>query len=190
MAKAPGGKLRDEHKAFVVVRLACYDSPKEVADALKAEHGIVLTPQGCEAYDPNKRAGQRLGKQWRDLFEKTRADFHANIERYVPEANKTVRVRHLGHAARAYREKGNYISMADMLERIAKEVGNVHSNRREVTGKDGAPLKVLAATSEIDTDDLKQELAQILASMGATLVQQEAATGGDTEAGSDHEQDD
>lgn len=171
MARAPGGKLLDEHKAFVVVRLACYDSPKEVAQALKGEYGIVLTPQGCEAYDPTKSAGRRLSEKWRALFKKTRDDFHANIERYVPEANRMVRVRHLANAASALKERGNYVGMADMLERIAKEIGNVHSNRREVSAPNGGPIQV--EVNAADAADLRAEMNAILGPLLAATVQPE-----------------
>ena len=41
--------------------------------------------------------------------------------------------------------------MADMLERISKEMGNVHTNRREFTGKNRGPIQfedVKAMTDE------------------------------------------
>ena len=55
------GKLKDEHKAFLVQRLAVFDTPKQAADALRIEFGVKLTPQGAEAHDPEKRAGTSHG---------------------------------------------------------------------------------------------------------------------------------
>ncbi len=55
------GKLKDEHKAFLVQRLAVFDSPKQAAEALKAEYRVEISPQGAEAYDPEKRAGTSHG---------------------------------------------------------------------------------------------------------------------------------
>lgn len=141
MPRRSAKKLTEEQKAFVVQRLACWDTPAEAAAALKEEHGVELTPQGCEGYDPNKRAGRNVAKKWRLLFEQTRERFLKNLETEIPEANKAVRVRHLATAARAFKSRSNYVGMADMLERIAKEVGNVHTNRREFTGKDGKPIE-------------------------------------------------
>ena len=54
------GKLTDEQKAFVVQAVACFDSPKTVADALKKEFGVIVSPQVVECYDPTKRAGATL----------------------------------------------------------------------------------------------------------------------------------
>lgn len=166
MARAPGGKLKDQHKAFVIQRLACFDSPKEAAEALKEEFGVQITPQGAEAYDPHKRAGSRLAQQWRDLFERTRKGFLDHVENFVPEANKAVRLRHLSHAFRALKARGNHVAAADMLERIAKELGNVHSNRREITGRDGKPIEIADRSPE----QVERELARRLTDLGIPLT--------------------
>ena len=134
------GKLKDEHKAFVVQRLAVFDSPKEAADALKDEFDVEISPQGAEAYNPERRAGRRLSVRLRVLFETTRERFLDRIDE-IPESHKAVRVKMLARAANYFKSRGHYLAMADMLERIAKEMGNVHTNRREFTGKDRGPIK-------------------------------------------------
>ena len=71
----------------------------------------------------------------------------------------TVRVQELARASRFFRDKGNFMTMADMLERIAKEVGNVHTNRREVTGKGGGAIKyedVGNMTDEMLDDEIER----------------------------------
>ncbi len=73
------GKLKDEHKAFLVQRLAVFDSPKQAAEALMAEFGIELTPQGVEAYDPTKCAGHALRERWRTVFWTVRENFLAEL---------------------------------------------------------------------------------------------------------------
>ena len=55
------GKLKDEHKAFLVQRLAVFDTPKQTAEALKTEYRVEISPQEAEAYDPEKRAGTSHG---------------------------------------------------------------------------------------------------------------------------------
>lgn len=169
MTKQRRRRLNDREKAFVVQQLACYGSPKEVSDALMEEFGVYLAPQNVEAYDPGKRAGQHLGQKWRQLFEHTRHAFLEHVENRVPEAHKAVRIRHLAYAARAYKGQRNYIAMADMLERIAKEVGNVHTNRREFTGNNRGPIKYQDV--EIMTDaELSQRLQQLFSESGLALV--------------------
>ena len=133
------------------------------------EYGVQLAPQNIECYDPNKRAGQHLAKKWRVLFEHTRQAFLDHVEKRVPEAYKAVRVRHLAQAARAYKGQRNYIAMAGMLERIAKEMGDFHTNRREFTGRDRGPIKY-SEVADMTDEQLDQELEQILTRSGLALV--------------------
>ncbi len=153
------GKLKDEHKAFVVQRLAVFDSPKQAAEALKAEYRVEISPQGAEAYDPGKRAGRRLSKRWRALFETIRERFLDRLDE-IPESHKAVRVQELARASRIFKRRGNYLAMANMLERIAKEMGNVYSNRREFTGKDRGPIKHSEIATMTD-EQISAELRQI-----------------------------
>ena len=162
-------RLTDVEKAFVVQELACFGSPKEVSEALMEEYGVQLAPQNIECYDPNKRAGQHLAKKWRVLFEHTRQAFLDHVEKRVPEAYKAVRVRHLAQAARAYKGQRNYMAMAGMLERIAKEMGDFHTNRREFTGRDRGPIKY-SEVADMTDEQLDQELEQILTRSGLALV--------------------
>lgn len=53
-------QLTIEQKTFLVQALTRFETPMEVARALKEEFGIEITPQRAENYDPTKRAGQRL----------------------------------------------------------------------------------------------------------------------------------
>lgn len=160
MVRRTPSKLTNEHKAFLVQRLACWDSPKEAAEALKAEHGITITPQGAEAYDPNKRAGRSLAKQWRQLYAETRERFLKNLED-IPEANKPVRIRQLAKMARSAQARGNYPLAANLLEQIAKEVGGSFTNKREVSGPDGKPVQ-LQDVGALTDEQINAQLAQLL----------------------------
>ena len=154
------GKLKDEHKAFLVRRLAAFDTPKQAAEALKAEFRAEITPQGAEAYDPSKRAGRALSERWRALFQTSRDRFLEKLEE-IPATHKAVRVKKLANAADTFEARGNYIAMADMLERIAKEMGNVHTNRREITGKDGGAIEY-RDVDLMTRDELLAELNSLL----------------------------
>ena len=135
-------KLTDEHRAFIVQRLACFMAPKAVADALKAEFGAEVTRQAIQRYDPTSKVGKaNLSERWVTLFKATRVAFLEHMENEIPHANKAVRVKKLADAADKFEERGNYPAMADMLERIAKEMGNVFTNRREISGRDGKPIQ-------------------------------------------------
>ena len=153
------GKLKYEHKAFLVQRLAVFDTPKQASEALKIEYRVEISPQGAEAYDPGKRAGRRLSERWQVLFETIRERFLDRLDE-IPASHKAVRVHMLARAADSFKSRGNYLAMANMLERIAKEMGNVHSSRREFTGKDRGPIKYQDVETMTD-EQIDQELKQI-----------------------------
>ena len=160
--KSTARKLTAAQKAFVVQRLACFDSPREVVEALREEHGVEIAPQTAEAYDPHKRAGATLSQKWRDLFEVTRKAFLEDAATHVPIANKTVRLREMQKAFFAIKGRGNWVGAMQVLEQVAKEVGGTFTNRREVTGKDGGPIQ--QEVFAIDHDNLTPEaLRAILA---------------------------
>ncbi len=66
-------------------------------------------------------------------------------------------MKRLALVSRRFEEKENYMAMANMLERIAKEMVNVHTNRREFTGKDRGPVQF----SEVDNMTLEQVEAEL-----------------------------
>ena len=169
MTKPNKKRLTDIEKTFVVQELGCFGSPKEVSEALTEEYGVQLAPQNIECYDPHKRAGKHLGKKWRELFEHTRQAFLDHVEKTVPHAYKAVRVRKLAKAADAFEDRGNYMAMASMLERIAKEMGNVHTNRREFTGKDAGPIQYEDVRDMTD-EQIEQELEKLYTEMGVAVV--------------------
>lgn len=136
-------KLTDDVRAFIVVQLAAYESPSDVAALVKKTYGIEVSRQLCESYDPNKYAGQKLAKKWVALFEKARRDYMERTDD-IPTANKAVRLRLLDEAAREAKRKGNLVLMASLLEQIAKEAGDAFSSKRTVavTGAEGGALAV------------------------------------------------
>ena len=121
--------LRDEVKAFVVQALACFDTPSQVVSSVKAEYGLDVTRQQCEAYDPTKYAGRNLHLKWRILFEDTRKRFREETAE-IPIANRAYRLRGLGRMAEKAESMRNLALTAQLYEQAAKEVGDVYVNRR------------------------------------------------------------
>lgn len=161
-------KLTDVHRDFLVRELACYSTPKEVADLLKETYGVTITPQSVEYYDPAKPAGKKgkpLSKKWADRHAAYRKAFLTDIEQHVPTANKSVRVREYDKLYRRAKARGNDVLAASHLEHIAKEVGNVHTNRREHTGRDGKPLQFEDVTLRTE-DELRASVAARLERLG------------------------
>ena len=121
--------LRDEVNAFVVQALACFDTPSQVVSSVKAEYGLDVTRQQCEAYDPTKYAGRNLHLKWRTLFEDTRKRFREETAE-IPIANRAYRLRGLGRMAEKAESMRNLALTAQLYEQAAKEVGDVYVNRR------------------------------------------------------------
>lgn len=130
--------LTEEQKAFVVQRLACFDGPQAVTEAVKEAFGVEIARSHVYAYDPT-RPGFDLGEKWRVLFEETRKRFLENASE-IGIAHKSVRLRKLDEMLGRAISMRNYALAAQLMEQAAKETGNAYTNRRELTGKDGSPL--------------------------------------------------
>ncbi len=118
----------------------------------------MVTRQQCQAYDPGKSMGAKLSERWRELFYATRKAFLED-QATIPIANQNFRLRALDRLYQAAASRGNVALAAQLLEQAAKEAGGAFTNRREMTGKNGAPLIPLKSAQDM-TDD---ELAAIIA---------------------------
>ena len=153
--------LTDDVKAFIVQALACFDTPSQVADAVREQFGMVVDRRQCEAYDPNKTSGRDMAKKWRVLFEETRKTFLAETAR-IPIANQAYRLRVLDRMAAKAEKQGNLAMVSQLVEQAAKEVGGLMTNKVKVekTGANGGPVAsvVVATTPEKYGEVLKQVL--------------------------------
>lgn len=131
--------LTDDVKAFVVQALACFDTPTQVANAVKEEFGLEITRMQVSTYDPTKFMGRNLSKKWREIFDATRKAFLKD-QATIPIANQNFRLRALDRLYQNAASRGNAALAAQLLEQAAKESGGSFTNRREMTGKDGTPL--------------------------------------------------
>jgi hypothetical protein len=133
-------------KREIVQRLARFDTPGQVVKAIKADHGIELSPQRVQFYDPTSKNGAALSDELKALFHETRKKFLDDLDA-IPIANKAVRLRRLDRMATAAEEKGNMVLAAELGELAAKEVGGAFTNKHqhELTGKDGKDLPAAPA---------------------------------------------
>jgi hypothetical protein len=138
--------MTDEVKAFVVQALASFDTPSQVAEAVKAEYGITLSPQAVQLYDPTKYAGRKLAAKWRAMFDKARKAFIEDSSS-IPIAHRSTRLRALQRMASAAEKRGNFPLAAQLHKQAAEEMGNAYTNRRELTGKDGKDLPAAPAVA-------------------------------------------
>ena len=133
-------------KREIVQRLARFDTPNQVVKAIKADHGINLSPQRVQFYDPTSKNGAALGDDFKALFFETRKKFQENLDA-IPIANKAFRLARLDRMATAAEDRGNMVLAADLGERAAKEVGGAYTNKHQLehTGKDGKDLPATPA---------------------------------------------
>lgn len=145
---AESNELTDEVKIFIVQRLACWDTPSQVAKSVNDEFGLNLPRQNIHKYDPTVKAGQELSEKLRTIFEETRKAFTEETSA-IGIAHKAVRLRALDRMARTAEDRGNILGAAQLIEQAAKEVGGAFTNKHqhELTGKDGKDLPAPAAAT-------------------------------------------
>lgn len=129
--------LKPDVKAHIVVALACYDTPSQVADSVKDEFGLTITRMQVAVYDPTKSQGKHLSKQWRELFAKTREEFKAGLID-IPIAQRHYRLRVMQRIVTKAERQGNRALALQTIEQAAKETGDIYVNHPR-GGSDNSP---------------------------------------------------
>lgn len=124
--------LNNEIKAFIVQSLACFDSPSQVATAVKDGFGVVVSRQQVETHDPTRKSSKGLAKRWVTLFEDTRAGFRSEVVK-EPIANRSMRLRALGRMLEEAEARGHLVMAMKLMEQAAKECGDIYTSRRART---------------------------------------------------------
>lgn len=153
-------KLNEAVQCFIVQALACYDTPSQVAAAVKEEFGLELTRQQVATYDATKHSGRNMSKKWRDLFEDARKRFRQEVAE-IPIAGQAYRLRQLQRLLQDAIARKNVVLASQLLEQAAKEEGGLFTNRRqtELTGKGGGPVEM----ATLSKDEYKQARKEMLA---------------------------
>lgn len=121
--------LHPHIKLYIVQALACFDTPSEVAAAVRDLYGVTVYRQQIETHDPTKRSSKGLARKWRFLFESTRAAFNSAMLD-IPVANRSYRLKVLGRLFVRAEQTGNLAVAAKLLEQAAKEMGLAPSSPR------------------------------------------------------------
>jgi len=133
--------LTRQQKVFVVERLASFQTPTEVVQAVAETFNVTVTRQQLQRYDPSTVNGADLAPELKKLFEKTR-------ERYLQEtgdiaiAHQAYRLRELNELYSRAKQSRNYVLAAAHLEQASKEIGGVFTSRREVSGRGGGAVEL------------------------------------------------
>lgn len=111
--------LKEPVKIFIVQSLACFETPQQVADAVKQEFKVEIGRQQVASYDPTKPTGKNLSKKLVQLFNKTRENFKRNVYD-IPLANKAVRLNEL---QKMYEDWGkNKVMKQNIIKQIKDEM--------------------------------------------------------------------
>ncbi|WP_025804602.1 DUF2280 domain-containing protein [Pseudomonas chlororaphis] len=149
--------LNNEVKGFIVQALACFDTPSQVAAAVRDEFAIEVTRQQCEAHDPTKRAGRDLAKKWVVLFNDTRKRFREETAE-IPIANRAFRLRAMNRFVEKAETMKNIGLAMQILEQAAKEVGDVYVNRHRKDEPDDEPA--IPTRIQVDVVDARKPNAE------------------------------
>jgi len=147
-------KLSDKAKFFVLKRLAAFEKPTEIAEAVKAEFGVDMSRQNVEFYDPAKNSV--LGKQWLEFWVSERKKFIEEVDAQPLQHlayRQKVRQRALDQSGR------NPKMMLQIADSAAKDAGGAYTNKTEVTG-----------TVEVGTGDVKNMSTEQLLALQAELA--------------------
>jgi hypothetical protein len=138
-SKAARSTLNDEIKEFIVKGLACYDTPTQVAEAVKANFGVAVSRQRVNRYNPDNP--RPPAQRWRDLHAATRQALLRELAE-IGVAHRAVRLRILDRLA--HRCERNSVALAlKCLQQAAKECGGMYENRRPTALQVPMPLPSL-----------------------------------------------
>lgn len=141
--------LTEDQKLYAVNRFACFDTPQQVADALKEEYGVDVPRSQLVVYDHTRpqHGKAKAGKKWAAIFDDRRKRFLEELAA-IPIANKAYRLERLSMLLTNAISKKNAPLAASLMEQAAKEIGGMYNSvrRLEHTGAEGAPLESMPRT--------------------------------------------
>ena len=154
-------KLNNEQRTYVVRRLAAYDKPAAIAQSLKEEFGVTISPQAIEHYDPRRPAGHDLAPQWRDVFRAARMAYFAETAD-IGHMEKAARMRLRERMAIAAWEEGNYKLANEILNDIAREAGDAFDARsKHEQFANIQPSAIITITGPAETDPAPEAVDRV-----------------------------
>lgn len=148
--KKPGEQLSDKVKKFIVEQNACDEKPSDVVKAVKEEFGVEITRQAVERYDPTKANGSRLSQRLADHYWETRKKYE-DMEESRGIGSISYRIRRLAVLERQAFVRGNSQEVRECLKQAAEDKGGKYTNRREMTGAGGGPIRLTVEEQRKET---------------------------------------
>lgn len=123
-------QLSHREKQALVIHLACFRSPSEIARQMADEFGSDISIQQIVKYDPT-RSVYEGGQVWRSIFEGARESYLKDIAS-IPIAHQGYRLRLIQRGISHAEKHGNWKLVGQLLEQAAKEIGGTFANAREL----------------------------------------------------------
>lgn len=158
-------KLPLEAKIYIVRALACRERPTEILAGLEEMFNVTVDRKALCHYDP--RINAQLDADLKELYKTTAAEFwHKKNFEALNNLNYRQHLR-----MEIYEAAGRNLKLKlEIIEAAAKDEGGLFSNRRELTGAEGAPLVNLnVATAS------PEELAVLIAEFPLELISADTA---------------
>ncbi len=153
-------RLSDQIRRFIVMELAVFRSPSEVAKLVEKEFGISISRQQVHEYNPLGSKGHDVAKKWTVLFEATRERFLDEVAD-IPIVHRAYRLRRLDDMFLKAKSMGNLRLAAALLEQAAKEVGGCYTNSRKLTGRIDLPSRE-QNVSELTDEEIDARIAELI----------------------------
>ena len=109
-------------KVQILHGLGGFNTPSEVVDDIKRQHGLQLSRQSVERYDPTKAAGSTLSAGLKSVFWEARHRALADLQ-CIPIAHRAWRLRKLDAWAHECMARDDLALAMKLLEQAAREVG-------------------------------------------------------------------
>lgn len=161
--------LTEAQKEAIVVQLARYRRPAEVAEFMREEHELELTVQQIRTYDPTNLRFEADRDKWEPIFLAAREAYITDVKQ-VAVANQAFRLNELHDLYSKAKKAKNWKLAADLLEQIAREVGGAMTNSRELTVSDGRRAR------DMSDEDRVAMLGSIIAEARAARDQEQQTT--------------
>ena len=154
----------DEIKTFIVKGLACYDTPSQVAEAVKATFGLEVSRQQVYVYDPG--CSQPPALRWRELYAATRQAL-LREQGEIGIAHRAVRLLRLDRLA-SRSERNNVRTSLKCLEMAAKECGGIYENRKPIVSQPNMPQPAMPEPPAPQPAAIRTAMPQPVAIQAAT----------------------
>ena len=156
-AKRERPTLQPYHERQIIRMFAGYLTASEIEGWLR-EQGVKRIPSIStlrEKYDVS--SGAEPDKALVDLFWEAREKAQQEISN-IPCAHKAQRLKRLQAWVDQAEGRGNVKLAAQLMEQMARDAGDAYSNRRELTGANGGPIRT---ARDLTDEELEAKLAAL-----------------------------